>query len=258
MAPAQERQQRVPPQKRSNNFFMKSKWKWILAAAVLAGLFIAARMLPVAQWLRDFNDWVETLGAAGIFIYGAVYVCATVLLVPGAALTIAAGFLFGVLWGTILVSISSTLGAALAFLIGRFIARDKIEEKARQNPRFQAIDRAIGERGGKLIFLLRLSPLIPFNLSNYFYGLTAVKFWHYVLASWAGMLPGTLLYVYLGAAGKAGLAAASGVETQRGPWEIALFAIGLLATLAVTIWITKIARDALKQREIETNDNENE
>ena len=100
------------------------------------------------------------------------------------------------------------------------MAREKITSVARNNESFGRIDAAIGEQGAKLVFLLRLSPLIPFNLSNYFYGLTAVKFWPYVLASWIGMLPGTLLYVYLGTVGRAGLQAASGTDAGRSPLEL--------------------------------------
>src|SRR5260370_39915545 len=126
-----------------------------------------------------------------------------------------AGFVFG-LWDVFLaVSVGATFGASLAFLIARFIARDKIEAIAQRNEKFRNIDNAIGKQGAKLIFLLRLSPVIPFNLSNYFYGLTGVKFWPYVLASWIGMMPGTFLYVYIGAAGKAAVSAAPGGETMK-------------------------------------------
>lgn len=145
------------------------------------------------------------MGAWGIVIFIVVYVIATILLVPGSALTVGAGFVFGLGWGLLAVSLGSTTGAALAFLITRFVAREKIASMARNNENFRRIDAAIGEQGAKLVFLLRLSPLIPFNLSNYFYGLTSVKFWPYVLASWIGMLPGTLLYVYLGTVGRTGL-----------------------------------------------------
>jgi uncharacterized membrane protein YdjX (TVP38/TMEM64 family) len=169
---------------------------------------------------------------------------------PASVLTIGAGFVFGVLLGTVTVSIAATTGAALAFLMARYFARDKIEQKLSSSRRFKQIDRAIGEQGPKLVFLLRLSPLIPFNLSNYFYGLTAVKFWPYVLASWIGMLPGTLLYVYLGAAGKAGLNAAVGQSSGRSPWEYVLFGIGLIATVVVTVWVTRIARRELAKSEV--------
>jgi uncharacterized membrane protein YdjX (TVP38/TMEM64 family) len=135
-------------------------------------------------------------------------------------------------------------------LIARYLARDQIEQKIAGNPRFKRIDRAIGERGAKLVFLLRLSPLIPFNLSNYFYGLTSVRFWPYVLASWIGMIPGTLLYVYLGAAGKAGFNSATGHPYARSPLEYAFFGIGLSATVAVTIWVTRMARRELSKTEV--------
>jgi uncharacterized membrane protein YdjX (TVP38/TMEM64 family) len=169
------------------------------------------------------------------------------LLAPGVILTIGAGFAFGLWKGFLAVSAGATLGASLAFLVARFVARDKIEAIARRNTKFQRIDNAIGKQGAKLVFLLRLSPVIPFNLSNYFYGLTAVKFWPYVRASWIGMMPGTFLYVYIGTAGKAAVAAAGGEAVKHG-WQYWTFmSIGLVATIVVTIWVTKIARDALKK-----------
>jgi len=214
---------------------------------ILIGLLLAAQFLPVQQWLRSFNDWVGKMGLAGIFIFIAVYAAATVLLAPGAILTIGAGFAFGLWKGFLAVSAGATLGAALAFLVARFIARDKIEAMARRNPKFRRIDNAIGKQGAKLIFLLRLSPVIPFNLSNYFYGLTAVKFWPYVLASWIGMMPGTFLYVYIGTVGKAAVLAAGGEAVKQG-WQYWTFiSVGLVGTIVVTIWVTKIARDALKK-----------
>jgi uncharacterized membrane protein YdjX (TVP38/TMEM64 family) len=163
-------------------------------------------------------------------------------------LTIGAGFAFGLWKGLLAVSAGATLGASLAFLVARFIARDKIQAIARRNEKFRKIDNAIGKQGAKLIFLLRLSPVIPFNLSNYFYGLTGVKFWPYVLASWIGMMPGTFLYVYIGAAGKAAVAAAAGGEAMKHGWQYWTFTVvGLAATIIVTIWVTKIARDALRE-----------
>jgi uncharacterized membrane protein YdjX (TVP38/TMEM64 family) len=136
----------------------------------------------------------------------------------------------------------------LAFLIGRFIARDKVETIARRNETFREIDNAIGEEGAKLIFLLRLSPVIPFNLSNYFYGLTAVRFWPYALASWIGMMPGTFLYVYIGTASRAAVLAAAGGEAIKRGWQYWTFlSVGLAATIAVTFWVTKIARSALRK-----------
>jgi len=171
-----------------------------------------------------------------------------VLLAPGAILTIGAGFAFGLWKAFLAVSAGATLGAALAFLVARFIARDKVEAIAQRNEKFRNIDTALGKQGAKLIFLLRLSPVIPFNLSNYFYGLTGVKFWPYVLASWIGMMPATFLYVYIGTAGKAAVAAAAGGAAVKHGWQYwAFFSVGFAATIIVTIWVTKIARDALKK-----------
>jgi uncharacterized membrane protein YdjX (TVP38/TMEM64 family) len=214
--------------------------------AILIALFLAMKLLPVREWLRSFNDWVGQMGVAGIFIFIGVYAAATVLLAPGAILTIGAGFAFGLWKGFVAVSAGSIIGAALAFLVARFIARDKVEAIAKGNEKFRNIDNAIGKQGAKLVFLLRLSPVIPFNLSNYFYGLTGVKFWPYVLASWLGMMPGTFLYVYIGTAGKAAISAASSGEGMKHSWQYwTLMSVGLAATIAVTIWVTKIARDAL-------------
>jgi uncharacterized membrane protein YdjX (TVP38/TMEM64 family) len=221
-------------------------------ALILMALFLAMRFLPVQQWLRNFNDWVGQMGTAGILVFIVVYALATVLLAPGSILTIGAGLVFGLWKGFLVVSAGATLGASLAFLVARFIARDKIESIAKRNEKFCKIDNAIGKQGAKLIFLLRLSPVIPFNVSNYFYGLTAVKFWPYVLASWVGMMPGTFLYVYIGAASKAAVAAAGGGEAVKRGWQYWTFlGFGLAATVIVTIWVTKIARDALKSQAVQ-------
>jgi len=132
---------------------------------IVIALFLAMRFLPVQQWLRNFNDWVGQMGITGIFIFIGVYAVATVLMAPGSILTIGAGFAFGLWKGFLAVSAGATFGASLAFLVARFIARDKIESLARRNETFRKIDNAIGKEGAKLIFLLRLSPVIPFNLS---------------------------------------------------------------------------------------------
>ena len=220
-------------------------WRMLLLAAAAAVLFAAHHVLPVERWLSSFQRWVEGLGAWAPVIYGAVYVGATLLLVPGALLTIGAGLLFGLVKGALTVLASATLAAALAFLAARHLARRRVERWAQKSPRFDAIDAAIREQGWKVVALLRLSPLVPFSLSNYLYGLTAVRFWPYVAASAAGMIPGTLLYVSLGAAGRA---AAAG--QGRSPLEWALLGLGLAATAAATILVGRAARRELGQRRI--------
>jgi hypothetical protein len=135
-------------------------------------------------------------------------------------------------------------GASLAFLVARYFLRHNIEELTKRNPRFRAIDEAIGKNGWKIIGLLRLSPLVPFNVSNYFFGITSVSFPAYVLVSAIGMIPGVLLYAYLGAIGQAGV---SGGTSQHNIWQYVLLAVGLLATIAVAILVSRIARAALKK-----------
>jgi uncharacterized membrane protein YdjX (TVP38/TMEM64 family) len=232
---------------------MKAAWKWIALGAVVIALFVAARLLPVATWLKSFSAWAGSFGPFGFVVFVLVYTLATVLFVPGWPLTVGAGFTFGLLIGTAAVSLGSILGASLAFLIARFLARGAVEAMAAKSERFRAIDRAIGEQGWKMIFLLRLSPIVPFNLSNYFYGVTAVRFWPYFFASWIGMLPGTVLYVYLGTVGKAGVESVAGGERARSPVEWAFLIVGLIVTIIVTAWVTQIAGKALRKTNVGTS-----
>ena len=182
-----------------------------------------------AGWVKSFTDWVRALGFGGAFIFIGVYALAAVLFLPGAIFTIAAGLVYGIVGGTAVALVGATLGAGLAFLAGRYLFRERIRKLASGNKKFGAIDDAIGKQGWKIVGLLRLSPLIPFNVSNYFYGITAIGFWPYLLASFVGMFPGTLLYVYLGAIGQAGL---SGGKKGHSPLEWTFLGFGLLATIA--------------------------
>jgi uncharacterized membrane protein YdjX (TVP38/TMEM64 family) len=183
-------------------------------------------------------------------VFVGAYVLACVLMVPGSALTLGAGAVFGAMWGAIWVSIGSTLGAFASFLIGRFLARGWVEARLRDHPRFETLDAAVGREGWKVVGLLRLSPVFPFNLLNYSLGLTRVSWKEYLVASWLGMMPGTLLYTYLGSA--LGMAVVSG-SPAAGPrgdttGERVLFAVGLVATVVVTWWVTRLARRALDAR----------
>jgi uncharacterized membrane protein YdjX (TVP38/TMEM64 family) len=219
----------------------------VIAAVVFAlGLAAAWRLLPLRSWLQELQDWVSAMGPAGPIIYGAIYVAAVLLFVPGIVLTLGAGLLFGLVRGIVLVSVASTIAAALAFLIARHVARARIERLARAREDFQAIDRAIGEKGWKIVAMLRLSPLVPFSLSNYLYGLTSVRFGPYIAASWLAMLPATVVYVSLGAAGRA-----AGTGARRSPAEWALLAVGFAATVAVTLYVTRLARRELAKLRIE-------
>ncbi len=214
-------------------------------AVLLIGAFavLVLVFLPVKETLSGFLDWVRGLGTWGPVVLAAVYIPACLLFLPGSLITLGAGFAFGVVRGTIAVSLGSVLGASAAFLAGRTIARGWIEEKLK-SPKFRAIDRAVGEQGFKVVLLTRLSPVFPFNLLNYAFGLSRVRFRDYFFASWIGMLPGTLMYVYLGSAVESVADLVAG-KARGGAGQQALFFVGLAATVGVTVYVTRIARRAL-------------
>jgi len=228
------------------------RWsQWVRLASVIItvlGLLAIARLLPMGRLVDWLGTAVRDMGVWGPLVFALVYVIATVLMLPGSALTLVAGAIFGLAWGMVAVSVGSTTGAALAFLISRYLARDTVERRLGRYPKFRAVDQAVSEGGWKIVAMLRLSPAIPFNLQNYLYGVTAIRFWPYVLASWIAMLPGTFMYVYLGYAGRAGVAAATGEGTDRSPAQWAMLGVGLIATIAVTVYITKLARRAISRQ----------
>jgi uncharacterized membrane protein YdjX (TVP38/TMEM64 family) len=218
----------------------------IIVLGAMLALVVLGRVLPVAAWFESLNAWVRGQGWWAPFVFGAVYVAATVLFLPGSVLTLAAGAIFGVVRGTIIVSIASTTGAALSFLIARYVLREWVTRRLATNARFTAIDHAIGREGAKIVLLLRLSPVVPFNALNYLLGLTAVRFLTATLASWIGMLPATVVFVYLGSAGRAGLAAASGASGETDWLKLFVYGAGFVATLAVSVIVARIARRALR------------
>lgn len=221
--------------------------KAIIGGVVLGGLITLGIVFDVATYLRQAMVWIDGLGFTGVFLFIGLYALCTVLLIPGTVPTLAAGAIFGLGQGLVYVSLGSTIGAFFAFLIGRYFARDSVQKAVSTNPTFAAIDSAIGNEGWKIVGLMRLSPLVPFSLSNYFYGITAVKTLPYVLVSWIAMLPGTVMYVYIGTV--VGLAA-SGSAVGMTPGRLILTIVGLLATVAVSVMVTRIAKKAIKERGI--------
>ncbi len=220
----------------------RASWrKWVLLATIVTALIVLFTMFDVRGMIASTLETVEKLGAWGPILFILVYIVATVFFIPGSALTFGAGTLFGVVWGSVYVSLASTLGATAAFLVGRYLARGFVEKKVEGNERFATIDRAVSEEGWKIVGLTRLSPVFPFSLLNYAFGLTNVKLSHYMIASWIGMMPGTVMYVYLGS-----IAGAAGQEKTPAQW--ALYGVGLVATIAVTVFITKLAQKALAKR----------
>jgi uncharacterized membrane protein YdjX (TVP38/TMEM64 family) len=217
---------------------------WTLAIVVIvAALMLAGRQ--VAGFVPAFVAWVDGLGWWGPAIFIVGYVVATVAMVPGTVLTLAAGAVFGIGWGFVWVLTGATLGAIAAFLVSRYVARGMVERKL-ADERFEAVDRAVGEHGFKIVALLRLSPAFPFNALNYGLGLTRVRFRDYALACLA-MAPGTLLYVYYGAVA-GDIAGAAAGEVERGLEQWLFLGLGLVATVIVTIIITRIARRALREK----------
>ncbi|MFB3904057.1 MAG: TVP38/TMEM64 family protein [Acidobacteriota bacterium] len=218
--------------------------RWSLAAILLLAGVLVLAFLPLRHYVQVLLDATQALGLWGYLVLIGVYVVAAVFFLPGSLLTLAAGFLFGVLVGSVVVSIGATLGAGAAFLIGRYLARSRIERKLASNSKFRAIDQAVGREGFKIVLLTRLTPVFPYNLLNYAFGLTAVTFRRYILASWIGMMPGTVLYVYLGSTAK-DLAQIFYGDLQGGAPQQAIKILGLVATIVVTIVITRTARRSL-------------
>ena len=222
-----------PPPRRGRRLLL-----WVGAGVLVVAIVILWSLLPVSAWLEALRTWIVELGFRGVAIFALIYILGAVVLAPEALLTILAGFAYG-FWGLPIVLVAATIGAAAAFLIARYLARDRVRVAMERRRNLAAIDRAVAEDGWKIVGLLRLSPLVPFNLQNYLFGATGIPFVHFVAATFFGIIPGTALYIYLGvlggAAGKAGLV----------KW--ALFATGLVATVGVTVLIARKARQKLNE-----------
>lgn len=218
--------------------------KLLVAAVALVALFTLGR--EIGAYVPRFAAWVDGLGALGPLAFMLGYVVATVAFVPGSLLTLSAGAIFGLGPGVLYVFVGASIGATAAFLVSRYVARSAVEARLAGNERFARIDRAVAGQGLRIVTLLRLSPVFPFNLLNYALGLTRVRLRDYVIAC-LGMLPGSLLYVYYGklAGDVAALASGAGGAAERGPGYWAVMVTGLVATVAVTTVVTRLARRAL-------------
>jgi uncharacterized membrane protein YdjX (TVP38/TMEM64 family) len=201
------------------------------------------------EFLQNALQWINSLGAIGGIVFIGIYIIATLAFLPAALLTLGAGVIFGVTWGSIYVFIGATLGAIAAFLVGRYLAQGWVKEKISSYKKFAIIDKAVSKEGLKIVLLVRLSPLFPFNLLNYAFGITSVSFQDYLIGS-VGMIPGTIMYVYFGSL--VGDIALIGSKNQAGNiilhWVIQI--MGLIATIAVTVYVTKIAKKALKDENL--------
>jgi uncharacterized membrane protein YdjX (TVP38/TMEM64 family) len=230
-------------------------WRRFVSGSLLIGLavfaaFLALKVFVAEDMLKSILRWIAGLGPLGPLIFIGLYIVAPVLLFPGVILTIGAGTIFGLLAGSIYVSIGATLGATCAFLIGRYAARGWVAAKTGANPKFRAIDRAVAREGWKIVGLTRLSPLFPFNLLNYAFGLTDVSLRDYFFATWVGMIPGIVMYVYLGSlAGDVARIGTRTVKNSPAHWvfEVAGFAV----SIAVALYVSYVAGRALREKTAE-------
>jgi uncharacterized membrane protein YdjX (TVP38/TMEM64 family) len=217
-------------------------------------IFVGAVAAVVAVWflwlderLPVFVEWVQARGWSGALVFGLAYVLATVLMLPGALITLLAGYIYGPWLGTAIVSPASVAGATGAFLLGRTLFRARFERRIAGSPRFQALQTAIARQGLRILVLVRLSPVFPFSLVNYLFGLTRLRASAYAFGSWIGMLPGTFLYVYLGSTAEDLTNLAAGGAPDAGRFGLALKIGGLAATILVTVLVTRAARRALAE-----------
>jgi uncharacterized membrane protein YdjX (TVP38/TMEM64 family) len=219
----------------------------LIAAVIVAlGLIALACSVDTSRLLREALDTLRALGPGGPAVFVALYVVCTVLGLPGSILTLGAGAIFGLVKGVATCWIAATAGATAAFVVGRYLARDAVARAVDAWPRARALDEAVGREGWKIVALARLTPVVPFNVLNYVFAISRISLRHYVLASSIGMLPGTVMYVYLGSL--VGDLASLRRGSHREPVDWAFSLVGLLATVAVTIQVTRLARQALRRR----------
>jgi uncharacterized membrane protein YdjX (TVP38/TMEM64 family) len=209
-------------------------WLWVGFGMLAAALCVGWLVLPLGQWAAALERWMLSFGGWGVVIYIGVFIATTLVLAPDWPLAIAAGMVYG-FWAVPIVLVAAMIAASLAFLAARYLLRQKVQRLLANKRKFAAIDKTVAEEGWKIVFLLRLSPLVPFNVQNYLFGITDIPFSHYVAATGIGIIPGAALFVYLGA-----LRSASG-----GPLEWAFFSVGLLATAVVVIIVARRAKAKL-------------
>lgn len=226
-----------------------SGWLKVAAGCVALAAVLALGRLAGA-YIQPFAEWVGELGFWGPAVFIASYALAVVAFVPASLLTLGAGAIFGLLGGVLYVFAAATIGSALAFVVSRYLARSAVERRIAGSPKFAAIDRAVGRDGRKIVFLLRLTPVIPFNALNYALGLTRISLADYLVAS-IGMIPGTVLYVYSGKLAGDVAVLAGDPSIARGPGYYAIAVLGLIATVALTTVVTRIARRALAEASVD-------
>jgi len=219
--------------------------KLIVLLLIVVAIIIAFRVLPVADWLRTFQAYVRGLGALGYVLYIVVYAICVIAFVPASILTLGAGAIFGFVGGTIVVVIGATIGATLSFLLARTVMRKRIEEMTVTNAKFRALDRAIAAEGMKIVFLTRLAVVFPFTYLNYAFGLTAIPFGRYVIATFFGILPATIAFVF------ASSAATNAATTSTSSITKIVYIAGGVMAIIVSVLIGRIATRAIRRAGVE-------
>jgi uncharacterized membrane protein YdjX (TVP38/TMEM64 family) len=218
----------------------------ILAVVVLAAIIASLAFLPAQQYLNSFTEWIHGLGFWGVCIFVVVYMLVCLVLLPGSVLSVVGGFLFGLLGGIVMASLGATLGATAAFIIARVIVRDWIEHRLASHPKFCAVDRAVATQGFKIVLLVRLCSLLPYDLSSYLFGFTKISMGRYVLATWLGRLPEVFIWTYVGTTAKSLSDVASGT-IELGVGRQVFLGVGVFTMMIVTLVLANVARKALRE-----------
>ncbi|OQA06643.1 MAG: TVP38/TMEM64 family inner membrane protein YdjZ [bacterium ADurb.Bin374] len=222
--------------------------KYVTASAIAAIALLLFLGFPTRETLEQAQSLFAGTGSVGILYYTALYVIGSVLLQPCFPLTLGAGFLYGFPAGFAIALLASTLGAAAAFLTARYLARDWLARRAETDERFRAVDLAVTRDGWRVVLLLRLASVLPYNLVNYTIGMSGIGLGHFVLATWIGRIPITAVHAYLGSISPRLTSLGETVQALS-PAEIAVYALGWLATLASMVYIGRLARTALAASE---------
>lgn len=225
-----------------------------LLLLLLAAVVTACYTLPIEKILKNFLEWIEKdLGPWGPLVLAVAYIPLTVLAVPASVLTLGGGYLFGLPMGFAADSVGATIGAAAAFLLGRTIGRPFVISKLKDYPQFRLVAIAVHRSGFKIVLLLRLVPLLPFNMLNYLLSVTPVPIGSYMLASWLGMMPITFALVYVGTTLKDLSDVTHGWnEISKTRW--AVVALGLIVSVVLIICATRVAKNALEKALDENED----
>jgi uncharacterized membrane protein YdjX (TVP38/TMEM64 family) len=217
---------------------------------VLAGVmfFFASRFVPITDWIAQVQQEVMHLGAWSAIWYPLLYAGCNVLLLPGGLLSIGGGFFFGLWWGFLIVLIGNVGGAAISFVLSRWIGRRWLRRKLLRNATLGALEPAVERDGWKIILLSQLHPLFPTSLLNYLYGLTTIRFRTCILWVAIGQAPGLFLYVYVGTLGQLGLNLLRGKNHPR-VIEYWAWGGGLLLSAVILALLGRISLQLLKEAE---------